>query len=225
MVFNDDEGAGTTHLPRFDFKECTMIFIYMKDEELFLSYIGENYEILKKRYINFCKDKHYQWDDDIFADTIIKCHDAIEKKGNLKDNSPQGMENYFFQSFKINLKREKQYSRVAKRDTNLTDIVDELYENYYNGANMTAHEKVKSDLFKDFATLYIMMAVEEEFDAEHMHLFQLKYLCNLTYRQLAQKTRSKGVRQKVLDVKKWLKDNITKEEIKKAFDEQYGKMV
>ncbi len=197
----------------------------MKDEELFLSYIGENYEILKKRYINFCKDKNYDWNEDIFSDTIIKCHDAIEKKGNLKDNTPQGMENYFFQAFKINLKREKQYSRVAKRDLNVTDTLEELYEDYYNEVNITAKEKVKNDLFKDFSTLYIMMVVEHNFPQEHFHLFQLKTLCNLTYKQLAERTKSKGVRNKVLEVKNWLKDNLKKEEIKKAFDEQYRQLL
>lgn len=191
----------------------------MEDSRTFLNHINDNYDSLRKRFRNFCIEKHYDWDDDIFSDTIVKCHDAIKKKGSLRDTTPQGIENYLFQSFKTNLKREKQYSRNSRRDTNVTGV-EELYEQYYNDVNMTAQEKVKNDLFKDFATLYIMMVVENNFPPEHFHLFQLKTLCNLTYRQLAEKTKSKGVRQKVLDVKNWLKENVTKAEIKQAYDEQ-----
>ena len=194
----------------------------MTDEETFIRHINDNYGRLQGRYMKFCHEKHYQFDEDIFSDTIIKCYDTIKRKGRLDDNTPEGIENYFFKSFKINLQREKQYSRNAKRDLNLTDTIEELYEDYYNSTNMTSDEKITNDLWKDFATLYIMMAVEQQFDHEHVHLFQLKMLCNLTYRELAEKTNSKGVRNKVLAVKQWVKDNITKEEIKKAFDEQYN---
>lgn len=197
----------------------------MKDEETFLLHINDNYERLRGRYMKFCHEKQYQWDEDIFSDTIIKCHDTIKRKGRLDDNTPDGIENYFFKSFKINLQREKQYSRNAKRDLNLTDSLESIYEDYYNNTNITPTEKIRNDSWKDFATLYIMMAVEQQFDYEHFHLFQLKMLCNLTYRELAQKTNSKGVRNKVLAVKQWVKDNISKEQIKRAFDEQYGKML
>lgn len=196
----------------------------MEDSRIFLNHINDNYDSLRKRFRNFCIEKHYDWDDDIFSDTIVKCHAAIEKKGSLRDTTPQGMENYLFQSFKINLKREKQYSRNSRRDTNVTGV-EELYEQYYNDVNITAQEKVKSDLFKDFATVYLIKRVEEEFDAEHMHLFQLKYLCNLTYRELAEKTNSKGVRNKVLAVKDWLKENVKKDEIRKAFQEFHGSIM
>ena len=197
----------------------------MRDEETFLLHINDNYERLRGRYMKFCHEKQYQWDEDIFSDTIVKCYDTIKRKGRLDDNTPDGIENYFFKSFKINLQREKQYSRNAKRDLNLTDSLESIYEDYYNNTNITPTEKIRNDSWKDFATLYIMMAVEQQFDYEHFHLFQLKMLCNLTYRELAQKTNSKGVRNKVLAVKQWVKDNISKEQIKRAFDEQYGKMM
>lgn len=197
----------------------------MSDEKTFLQHINDNYDRLRNRYMKFCHEKHYQWDEDIFADTILKCHDTIKRKGRLEDNTPDGIENYFFKSFKINLQREKQYSRNAKRDLNMTDTLEELYEDYYNYTQLTAEEKIRNDAWKDFATLYIMMAAEHEFDSEHLHLFQLKMLCNLTYRELADKTGSKGVRNKVLAVKQWVKENVTKDEIKRAFDEQYGKIL
>ena len=78
----------------------------MSDTDKFMHYINDHYNHLKYKYINFCREKGYQWDEDIFQDTILKCHDAINKKGKLQDTTDYGIESYFFISFKMNLKRE-----------------------------------------------------------------------------------------------------------------------
>lgn len=198
----------------------------MEDHTLFLNYISDNYKDLYFKYRQFCKEKQYEWDEDIFQDTIIKCFDTITKNGKLKDSSPQGIENYFFISFKTNLKREKQYARNVKRDLNYTtEKVSEAYESWYNSFHTSSTEKLKSDLWKDFSTLYLMAKVEEAFDQEHFYLFKLKHLCGMTYSQLAQKTNLKGCRQKVLEVKEWLKENVTKAQIKEAFYALYGDLL
>lgn len=190
---------------------------------LFIDYINDHYDELCRRYRQFCREKDYQWDEDVFQDTIIKCYNAIEKRGYLNDPTPQGIENFFFISFKINLKRDKQYARHLKRDWNVSsDDVYSMYEAWYNANNTSERNKLVGDLYKDFATLYIMMAVEQNFDSEHFHLFKLKTLCNYTYRQLCEKTGIRGCRQKVVDVKNWLKENITKDMINKSFQEIYG---
>lgn len=63
----------------------------------------------------------------------------------MNDSSPKGMEDYFFRPFKQNTQREKQYSRVTKKDSNITDIAG-IYESYYNNNNTTALKKVQKDL-------------------------------------------------------------------------------
>ena len=78
------------------------------------------------------------------------------------------------------------------------------------------------DLKKDFYTLYLLHKVEDNFDAEHFYLFRMKTFTNMTYAQLAYKTGMKGVRQKVVDVKNWLKQNVKQEDIRKEFQEIYG---
>lgn len=202
------------------------MIILMTDKDLFIGYINDHYSELKYKYINFCKEKNYNWDEDIFSDTIIKCYDAIDRKGKLNDTTPQGIENYFFISFKLNLKREGQYARNQKRDRNVTsDSLYDLYEDWYNTNNVSSTEKIKSDLFKDFSVLYIMTLVEDNFDNEHFYLFKLKTLCNMTYKELANKTGIKGCRQKVVDVKTWLKENLTKEEIRDGFQQMYGNLI
>lgn len=198
----------------------------MKDETLFINYINNHYDELYYKYRQFCREKHYDWDEDIFQDTILKCYEAIERKGKLNDTTNQGIENYFFISFKLNIKREGQYARNTKRDMNYTsDEIMTLYEEWYDTNKDSSRTKLLNDLYKDFSTLYIMTVVEEKFDAEHFYLFRLKTLCQFTYKQLSDKTGIKGVRQKVLDVRNWLKDNLTKQEVNKAFQAMYGDLM
>lgn len=198
----------------------------MTDQDLFLNYISNHYNELKYKYLNFCREHNYQWDEDIFSDTILKCYEAIRKKGKLNDTTPQGIENYFFIAFKLNIKREGQYARNNKRDRNVTsDEINDTYEQWYNDNHISAMEKVKSDLFKDFSILYIMMLVENNFDQEHFYLFRIKTLDNLTYKQLQERTKIKASRQKVITVKAWLRENLTKDDIKKAFNEIYGNLL
>lgn len=200
--------------------------IKVEDNRLFINYISDHYNQLYYKYRQFCKEKDYQWDEDIFQDTIVNCYSAITKKGKLQDTTSQGIENYFFKSFKMNIMREKQYARNQKRDLNVeADDVDVMYEEWTNNNKEDARTKIVSDMWKDFSCLYIMMLVEEQFDDEHFYLFRLKHLCNMTYKQLTDKTGIKGVRQKILDVKQWLKDNLTKEEINKAFQLAYGDLL
>lgn len=198
----------------------------MTDAQTFLQHINDNYNLLKNKFKKFCIEKNLQWDEDIYSDTIVKCHDTIDRNGKMADNSPQGIENYLFMSFRTNLRREKLYARVAARDSNLTtEEVNMLYEDYFNDHNDSPTVKLKNDLYIDFATLYICHVVDENFDAKHSYLFRLKYLCNLTYKELAERTKIKGSRQKVITVRQWLKDNLTKEEINDAFNKMYDDLL
>ena len=199
----------------------------LNDQTLFINYINDHYQTLKNKYRRFCIEKQYDWDEDIFSDTILSCYTAIEKKGSLNDKTNQGIENYFFRSFKQNIQREKQYCRVSKRDMNYnSDNINEVYEDWYNENNSPAKTKLLNDLWKDFATLYILTRVEDNFDAEHFRLFRLKYLIpQMTYKKLQEKTQAKKCRQKVVNVKNWVKDNVTKQEIKKVFTLMYGDLI
>lgn len=195
----------------------------MNDATLFINYINDHYQEIYNSFLAFCNNKNYKFDADIFQDTILKCYKLIEKQGYLKDTSEKGMKNYFFMAFKQNLQRETQYARVQKRDGNVVNInaVNERYQS----SKLTQAEKLKSDLRKDFFTLYLLSKAEEHFDGEHFYLFRMKTFTNMTYAKLSEKTGIKGARQKVVDVKNWLKQNVSKEEIEKAFEETYGDII
>ena len=172
---------------------------------------------MKRKMKAYCTITQQEWDEDVFSDTLVKCYDTIKKQGHLNDTSLTGVANYLFKSFITNIKRDKLYAREKKRDSN--ENLTEAYENYLEKTHLTTDEKILSDTKKDFTVLYILLKAKENFDDESFHLFQMKMLGNLTYKQLQERTSSRAIRQKVSSVKRWLKDNISKEEIDKAFDD------
>lgn len=194
--------------------------LYNKQQaDKFLKWINDNYQIQKDKLQAFCNDKKYEFDEDIFSDTYLKIYDKIMKYG-IKDDSDKGFDNYMFISFKINTIRATQYAAVAKRDGNVVNLSG-AYEQYKN-TELSQEEKLKSDLKKDFYTLYLLHKAEANFDEESFYLFKLKVFEKITYKQLQEKTGIKGCRQKVVNVKNWLKENVSKKEIEKEFQEIYG---
>ena len=198
---------------------------YSVDKKTFINHISSHYEELQCKFKEYCRLNNYQWDWDIFQDTIVKCHELIGKRG-LLNKTPYGIESYFFVSFRNNVRREKQYARNVKRDLNYSsENIGRAYEDWYNANKLTTRDKIISDLWKDYATLYIMTRVEQNFNPEYFYLYRLKTLGLMTYKQIREKTNIKSARKKILEVSDWVKHNITKEEIKTEFDEQFGEML
>ena len=194
--------------------------LFKQQADKFLKWINDNYQIQKDKLLAFCNDKKYEFDEDIFSDTYLKIYDKILKYG-IKDDSDKGFDNYMFISFKINTIRDRQYARNQKRDGNVINLSG-AYEAFKN-TELSQEEKLKSDLYKDFATLYLLHKAEQQFDQESFYLFKLKvFEKGLTYKQLQEKTGIKGCRQKVVNVKNWLKENVRQQEVKEEFDNIYG---
>lgn len=191
----------------------------------FLIYVNNNYAGIRTKIQMLCGRNKQRYDQDALQEAIVRCYTAIEKKGTMTDPSPYGMESYLIRSYFNFLREEARSCKNSRRDKNITsDNINTLYEQYYNSNNTSSAEKIKSDLFKDFSTLYIMTLVEENFDQEHFYLFKLKSLTNMTYKQVCEKSKCKGCRTKILAVKDWLKQNVTKEDITKTFYEIYGEL-
>jgi DNA-directed RNA polymerase specialized sigma24 family protein len=192
----------------------------------YLNWISKHYNQLKNKYWKFCQEKQYTWSEDIYSDTILKVYESIVKRG-LKDTTDYGMESYTFMAFKNNIMNEQRYSRNKKRDFNISsDNIEALYEEFYNRTENPAMIKIISDLFKDFSILYIMSKVEDNFDDEHFYLFKVKTLVpEMTFKKLAETTKIKASRKKVIEVMRWVKENIKKEEIRKIFYNIYGDII
>lgn len=191
----------------------------------YLQWLAENYDEQKAKLKTFCLSSGFTFDEDVFSDTTLKIYDKITKNG-MDDPTPNGFDKYLFMSFKINTIRERQYARNAREDDNLNGEVDGAYEEWYNKNYSTEIEKLRKDLWLDYASLYMISKVDENFDEEHSYLFRLKtFVPKMTYKRLRRETNIKNVRQKVVDVRNWLKENVSKDEIKKAFNTKYGNLL
>ena len=55
----------------------------MTNEEIankYLLWVSENYTYLKNKYFNLCKEKQWNFDEDIFSETYLKVYEIIKKK-------------------------------------------------------------------------------------------------------------------------------------------------
>lgn len=190
--------------------------------ETYFDIINKKYNELHQICKDVCKRNKEEYSDDTFHDTVIQMHKIIEKKGQLDDMSENGIMRYFVRSFVNNLRCEKRYAYVKKRDKNITQ--EEFNERYEN-THTTVIDKIKHDLLEDFSVLYIMKLVELNFPQEFFYLYKLKTLCGMTYKEIHNKTHIKKSREKIITVNNWVKENLTREIIKNEFNEIYGNLI
>lgn len=190
----------------------------------YLNWVGENMNSLKSRMMRYCTSQKITFDEDILSDTYLKIYNKILKSG-LKDTTPNGMLNYTFMSFRTNCKREPQFARNRLRDLNIeNDKLNDLYEQYISG-QVGEREKLVNDLFKDYSTMFLLYKAEEQFPREQYNLFKLKFMANLTFKELRKRTGVRGCREKVNEVTQWLRENVSKEDIKVSFGEIFGNLI
>lgn len=197
---------------------------YEHEKDLFFQWIAEHWEQQKNKLQRFCANQRLPFDDDVYSETVTKIAERILKKG-LKDTTPKGMENYLFKSFKINTLRERDYARNKKRDHNVTDIT-QLYEDWANEHQLTPTSKLLHDLKQDFSLLYLASVVIEHYGEQSAHLFLTKYCYRYTYKQMQAKfSNIKHLREHLLEIKHFLQEHVTKEEINAAFWTKYGNLI
>ena len=184
--------------------------------------ISQNYNNLKQVCKDVCKRNKEQYSEDALNDTVIQVHKIIQKKGKLDDMSDNGIMRYFVRSYVNNLRMEKRYAYHKKRDYNITQ---EEFNDRYEQSLSSKRDKIIKDLLEDFSVLYIMKLVEFNFSPEQLYLYKLKMICNKTYKQIHDETRIKKSRDKIIEVNKWVKQNLTRDVIKKEFFDIYGDLI
>lgn len=194
----------------------------MTSEQIYFNTLQTNYNKLKQICKDVCARNKEKFSEDIFQDTIVQVHKIIQKKGQLDDMSEKGILNYMTRSYVNNLRCEKRYAYIKKRDNNITQ---EEFNERYERSMSSKEEKIIKDLLEDFSVLYIMKLVEINFDTEHYYLYKLKMLCNQTYKQIHDKTHIKKSRDKIIEVNKWVKQNLTRDKIKQEFYSIYGELL
>ena len=184
----------------------------------FLQFVNDNYNNLKKKWAKYLIDRQIEFDEDIYSETILKVYDYISANG-IKDDSESGFANYFFRAFNIDIKREKQYSRNLNRDSNI-DAIEELSKEI-NGED-ELKLKIRNQVFDDWSIVYILRLVEDNFDQISFHCFRLYYVLNkMTYSKLREITKVPDSKKRVVTIKNWLKDKLTKKQLEKEFSSYY----
>ena len=194
----------------------------LKPEDVYFTCISKNYNNLKQVCNDVCKRNKEQYSEDALNDTVIQVHKIIKKKGKLDDMSDNGIMRYFVRSYVNNLRMKKRYAYHKKRDYNITQ---EEFNDRYEQSLSSKRDKIIKDLLEDFSVLYIMKLVELNFPPEQLYLYKLKMICNKTYKQIHDETRIKKSRDKIIEVNKWVKQNLTRDVIKKEFFDIYGDLI
>ena len=189
---------------------------YTDVADKWLQYIGTIYEEYRKKYFKMANDLNYNVNEDILNDTIIACYNSIARN-NLSDTTEQGMRNYLFRAFKVNLNAISNYDKRK-------DIVDDLtaLAEQYELKEETTYNKIKKQLFDDYSLIYILEMVENNFDTISFNVFRLKTMLEkCTYQKLRDITKVKDAKKRVVKVMKWIRENITEKEILTNFKKNY----
>lgn len=191
-------------------------------EKIYLKCMEDNYMKLIQICKDVCNKNREEYSEDILNDTVVQVHKIILKKGKLDDMSEDGILRYFVRSYVNNLRCEKRYAYNKKRDNNISQ---EEFNLRYENSKTSTMDKIIKDLLEDFSVLYVMKMVELNFDAEMFYLYKLKTLGNMTYKQIHDKTKIKKSRDKIIEVNNWVKNNLSRNIIKKEFNEIYGDLI
>ena len=186
------------------------------DADLFMETIGKNYEALKVGCRANQLKSNKPWSEDAFQDTVVLCYETIQRRG-IRDKSDQGIRNYFFNAFRMNVLHEA----VLPYNSRKVDD-EELVNNYDPLDERDGEHKVKEQLFNDFAVVRILELAEANCDPLSFYCYRLKFLMDkMPYQRLVTITKIKSAKARVKSVIEWIKENVTEEELRKEFEEKY----
>ena len=184
--------------------------------EQYINYISTIYE----EYIEVFRNMYN--DEDLAAEVLLKTYNCIKNNGlstidleTEEDLKKKVFKNYFFISAKLtNITNKKYQQKSPIRDTNENiDTIDDL----------PTEEKIKNQIYNDYKVMYIVKKVEENFDAIDYRCFRLYHLLkNMTYAKLRQLTGIKNAKMRVITINKWLRQNITEQQILESFNREFN---
>ena len=188
---------------------------YKDVADKWIQYIGTIYEEYRKKYFKMANDLNYKVSEDMLNDTILSCYNSIARN-NLSDTTEQGMRNYLFRAFKVNLNAVSNYDK--RKD--VVDDLSALAEQNDNQGEAT-YKLIKKQLLDDYSLIYIFEMVENNFDTITFHCFRLKTMLPCTYQRLREITKIKDCKKRVIKVNRWLRENMTRQDIYNAFISDY----
>lgn len=156
---------------------------------------------------------------DLVGETLLKTYKTITHNGLKTINNKQGTEreqqfkDYFFISCKRNNFTEQ---KNIQTHNELKNIKENPFE------DIDTEEKINRQIYKDYKLMYIVTLVEDNFDVIDYRCFRLYHLLkNMTYAKLRDMTGIRNCKTRVVRINKWLRENVTEEEIRQCFIEEY----
>ena len=186
--------------------------------EQYINYISTIYEEYIEVFSNMYND------EDLAGEVLLKTYKCIKNNGlstidleTEEDLKKKVFKNYFFISAKLTNITNKKYQQKSPIDRvtneNIIDTIDDL----------PTEEKIKNQIYKDYRVMYIINTVEENFDAIDYRCFRLYHLLkNMTYAKLRQLTGVKNAKMRVITINKWLRQNITEQQILESFNREFN---
>ena len=151
----------------------------MNDTDFSL-YISKEYNGLKKSFISQCKKYGYEFDEDVFHDTIIHCF-------NKPEVDLTNIKNYLFCAFKQNLLRQKQY-HCNSMHTDCEDYV--ITDTPYDCTESLVE-------YND-----VMNLLENKFGKELVNIYK-EYLNGFSIRELEETYQITGLNYKLKQIKQY----------------------
>lgn len=189
--------------------------------EIFWNWLNRNHDSNTDKLKKYCSHNHFKWDENVYNETVKLIANRILRKGALKDMSDDGINDFFFISFKHNLTRDSKRSFFCKRDANINDHngLSNAQECYLNSL-IPIEEKLKSDMKEDFSAIRILEEIENKFGNEVAHAFALKFLNGKTYSETIKLCPNlKDCKKKLLDAKTYIRDNFSREKLDDEFND------
>ena len=161
----------------------------MKPDD-FLKYAGEHYEGIKKKWMGRLSKLGLQFSEDIYQNTILNVYDYLNKHIDNKLDE-MSIEGFWYKSFLINTKREKDYAYNNKRDDDI-DVLEYLDDFPVDD---------KPILLSDIEGFKILTEVEK-------NLLLIYYLTDITYKELEELTEIKDMKYKLNCIVKKIRKRV-----------------
>ena len=156
----------------------------------FLSFIGDNYNIIKKKIMFWCYKNKHKFSEDVYHNTIMNCNDTIIDN-NLSFKNDALVYAYIFQSFKTNLIREKLYSNNKPKT--------EVKENNKIDKGLSLEENCDMSIIKE--------SVVKNFGEKSYDIF-MEHINGESTNDLQEKYNIKNMKGKIKQIKDFIKTNF-----------------
>lgn len=159
----------------------------------FLSFVGNNYTIIKRKLSFWSYRNGQKFNEDVFHNTILNCNDTIKNRNIIFKNSNEVFA-YIFTSYRTNLLRNKLYAD-NKIKNEIVESIKIKNENYII-------EKCDNSIIKD--------NVINEFGEKSYNIL-LEHLNGETTKELQEKHQIKNMKEKIKKMKDYISNKFYKE--------------